>query len=83
MIVTPANGTANPGATKQFTAKVNPAEADQKVSWSSDQALVTIDSNGLATVSSNAVGGEVATITATTKNGITGTAKLTVNTPSK
>lgn len=81
--MTPANGTADAGATKQFTAKVDPAEADQQVNWSSDLPLVTIDTNGLATVSVDAVGGEVATITATTTNGNTGTAKLTVNTPSK
>lgn len=80
--VTPANATADAGATKQFSAKVDPAEADQAVTWSSDQALVTIDANGLATVSAEAVGGEVANITATAKNGVTGTAKLTVNTPS-
>ena len=79
--VTPANATADAGATKQFSAKVDPAEADQTVTWSSDQALVTIDAKGLATVSADAVGGEVANITATASNGVTGTAKLTVNTP--
>lgn len=62
---------------------MDPAEADQDVTWSSNLELVTIDANGLATVSDDAVGGEVATITATTSNGVTGTATLTVNTPAE
>lgn len=62
---------------------MDPAEADQDVTWSSNLELVTVNADGLATVSAEAVGGEVATITATTSNGVTGTATLTVNNPSE
>lgn len=49
--------------------------------WSTESDLVSVNDSGLATVSDNAVGGEVIEITARANNGAEGHAKLTINTP--
>lgn len=49
--------------------------------WSTESDLVSVDGSGLATVSADAVGGEVVEITAHANNGVEGHAKLTINTP--
>lgn len=65
------------GATRQITATIEPDDADDKtVTWSSsNEAVATVDGNGLITF----VGEGTATITATTSNGLTATVSVTVN----
>ena len=69
--------TGNVGATKQITATIEPANADDKtVTWtSSDDTIATVDNTGLITF----VKAGTATITATTSNGLTATVEVTVN----
>lgn len=69
--------TGNVGATKQITATIEPANADDKtVTWtSSNDSVATVDENGLITF----VAEGTATITATTSNGLTATVTVTVN----
>ena len=65
------------GATRQITATIEPADADDKtVTWSSsNEAVATVDGNGLITF----IGEGTATITAKTSNGIEATVTVTVN----
>lgn len=65
------------GATKQITATVEPEDAtDKSVTWSSDnEAIATVDSNGLITF----VAEGTANIKAKTSNGIEATVAVTVN----
>lgn len=65
------------GATRQITATIEPADADDKtVTWSSsNESVATVDGNGLITF----VGEGTATITAKTSNGIEATVTVTVN----
>jgi len=66
------------GATASLTATVQPANADQKVSWSSsDSAVVSVDEGG--TIAGVATGAAV--ITATTSDGRTKTLTVTVTKP--
>lgn len=69
------------GETLQLTATVMPEDAtDKSVTWaSSDEAVATVDQNGLVT----AVAPGTATITATTIDGsdLSATCEVTVNTP--
>lgn len=67
------------GETQQLTATVTPEDAiDTSVIWStSDEAVATVNENGLVT----AVGEGTATITATTANGLTDTCIVTVTEP--
>lgn len=70
--------TGNVGATKQITATIEPADADDKtVTWSSsNEAVATVDSNGLITF----VAEGTATITAKTSvEGVEATVAVTVN----
>lgn len=65
------------GATRQITATIEPADADDKtVTWSSsNEGVATVDGNGLITF----IGEGTATITAKTSNGIEATVAVTVN----
>lgn len=64
--VSPATATKAPAETQQLTATVLPAEANQEVTWESDdEEVATVDSDGLVT----AVAVGEATITATTASG--------------
>lgn len=65
------------GATRQIAVTIEPADADDKtVTWSSsNEAVATVDSNGLITL----VEVGTATITAKTSNGIEATVTVTVN----
>jgi uncharacterized protein YjdB len=65
------------GATRQITATIELTDADDKtVTWSSsNEAVATVDLNGLITF----VGVGTATITAKTSNGIEATVSVTVN----
>lgn len=70
--------TGNVGATKQITATITPENADDKtVTWSSsNEAIATVDSNGLITF----VAEGTATITAqTSAEGVKATVTVTVN----
>lgn len=69
--------TGNVGVTKQITATIEPANADDKtVTWtSSNDSIATVDGTGLITF----VAEGTATITATTSNGLTATVVVTVN----
>lgn len=70
--------TGNVGATKQITATITPADADDKtITWSSsNEAIATVDSNGLITF----VAEGTATITAqTSAEGVKATVAVTVN----
>lgn len=69
--------TGSVGETKQITTTVDPENADNKtVTWSSsNEAIVTVDANGLITF----VAEGTATITAETSNGIKATVTVTVN----
>lgn len=63
--VTPESATVAAGATQQLTATVENA-TDTNVTWtSSDEAVATVDNNGLVTVLAGATTGQTATITAT------------------
>lgn len=67
------------GASEALVATVNPAEADQTVTFtSSDTAIATVTPKQ-GTVKAIAEGS--ATITATTSNGKTATCKVTVTAP--
>ena len=65
------------GETIKITAVVTPDNADNKtVTWmTTDNSVATVNTNGLVT----AVGGGVATIIATTANGLTASCEVTVN----
>ena len=64
-----------PGETKQLTASVSPASADQTITWkSSDNTIATVDSNGLVT----AVSVGTAVITAAASSGLTAECTVTV-----
>lgn len=65
------------GATRQITATIDPADADDKtVTWSSsNEAVAMVDDNGLITF----IGLGTATITAKTSNGIEAAVSVTVN----
>ncbi len=67
--------TVTVGETLQLTATVAPSFATQTVTWTVDNAEVaTVDENGLVT----AVKAGTAVVTATTVNGLTATANVTV-----
>lgn len=75
--VTPTTLSLTEGETKTLSTKVTPAEANQKVTWtSSDKTVATVDATGKVTA--NAVG--KTEITATTKDGtgLTATCAVTV-----
>ena len=64
--------------TTTLTAKVEPASADQSVTWtSSDESIATVNSSGNVT----AVGVGTATITATAVGGLTAKCEVTVIAP--
>lgn len=67
------------GETVQLSATVSPDNADNKtLSWqTSNSTVATVDSDGLVT----AVGGGIATITATTVNGLSASCSIMVNVP--
>jgi uncharacterized protein YjdB len=76
--VDPTSATIEVGATVQLNAAVEPADAtDQVVTWSSaDEAVVTVDANGLVT----GVGEGTANVTVTTNDGgFSATAAITVD----
>lgn len=80
--VAPASATLDPNDTQQLTATVtvNPATADQTVTWtSSNTSVATVSTSGLVT----AVAQGSATITATSNldNTKSGTCAVTVNAP--
>lgn len=66
--------TLEAGKTKTLSAKVNPSDASQNVSWSSSDTKVATVSNG--TIKGKSTG--TATITVKTENGKTATCKVTV-----
>jgi uncharacterized protein YjdB len=75
--ITPEELTLVEKAVEKLTATVAPADADQTVTWSSDnESTVKVDAS-TGEVTAIAVG--EATITATTANGITDECKVTVN----
>lgn len=77
--VTPTTLSLTEGETEKLSATVTPAEANQKVTWtSSDKTVATVDTEG--NVTANAVGKTeiTATTTATTKDGKALTATCTV-----
>ena len=77
--VTPTTLSLTEGKTATLSATVTPAEANQKVTWtSSDKTVATVDTEG--NVTANAVGKTeiTATTTATTKDGKALTATCTV-----
>ncbi|MEK4715230.1 Ig-like domain-containing protein [Sporosarcina sp. FSL K6-5500] len=64
MKTSPTNVTSASGGTKQFIATVT-GTSNTAVTWtSSDLAIATINSSGLATVLADVIAGEVTTITA-------------------
>jgi len=76
----PANATSTAGGTKQFTATVTGA-TNKAVTWaSSDLAIATINSSGLATILIGANVDDVTTITASSVEDPTkkGTSTLTI-----
>lgn len=63
------------GGTEQLVAVLNPVESTDEITWtSSDDAIATVDANGLVT----AIAPGTATITATIPNGESATATVTV-----
>ncbi|MGX9931958.1 Ig-like domain-containing protein [Virgibacillus salarius] len=78
--VDPATAELEEGATQQLTETISPSNAtDKGVTWSSsDEAVATVDSNGLVT----AVAEGNATITVTTNDGsFTASCDVTVTVP--
>lgn len=72
--VSPSSVTLTEGESRYLTASVYPTNASQSVSWSSnDSSIVNINSSGKIT----AIKAGIATITATTPNGKTGTCSVT------
>lgn len=60
--VTPGTVSLTVGATKQLTASVEPADADQTVVWTTEnQSVVTVDDDGLITAQGNGTADVVAT----------------------
>ncbi len=79
--VSPANTIVNVGETLNLTATVEPGGAIQAVTWSSsDEAVATVDENGVVT--SVAKGTVTITATATDGTDVKGSAEITVNDPS-
>ncbi len=74
--VSPASVNLTVGATRQLTAAVEPTDADQTVTWNTEnQAVVTVDDDGLIT----AQGKGTANVTATAVDGThVGTCSVTV-----
>jgi hypothetical protein len=53
--------------TLQMTAAIAPYYAEQGVTWTTDNAKVTVDDNGLVTCAADAKNGDVVVVTATSK----------------
>jgi unsaturated rhamnogalacturonyl hydrolase len=77
VLVSPASVTLTPGGKQQLTASVQPANASYpSVTWSSgNTGVATVNSSGLIT----AVTSGTTVITATTGNGLTSSAQVTVS----
>lgn len=81
--VDPETPSIEQGATQQFTATVEPATADQSVTWSIEAATgLTINAAGLVTTTAGTPAGEYeVTATSVADDTVTGTAILTVTAP--
>lgn len=78
--VSPATKTVDPGETQQMTATVATAKiwVPKTVTWSSNNAKVTVSDAGLVTVAADATGTATITATSTYDTSVTGTATITV-----
>lgn len=77
--VTPTAANVNAGAKTKLTAEVEGTGLySPRVTWTSNNAAVTVDVDGNVTVSKTATGTAVITATSVTDTGVTGTATLTI-----
>lgn len=77
ILIKKAKYTLQKGNTRQLTAKITPATADNReVTWSSNSDVVSVDSKGKITA--NKIGTATIICTAQDGSGVTGTSKITV-----